>query len=141
MFGWFTRKKQLLKILTELAADYLKTTEEKGARIEELEGQLKKAKDMNSGLIEELRRELRKARDETNFVIAAFSSQIQKIKTDLQRLRLEEETLYIESQVVKSQARAMYLLGQSESIPWEELEKQASLITRLMAARQEYQQT
>lgn len=142
MFGWvFTRRRTLYRMVTETAADYLKMTEEKGARIELLEGELSKARDKYGARIKELKRELHKARDETEFVIGAFSSQIQKVKTDIQRLRLEEETLYIESQLVKSQARAMHLLGQSESVPWEELEKQASLIARLMSARQEYQQT
>lgn len=142
MFGWvFTRRRTLYRMVTETAADYLKMTEEKGVRIQELEGKLSKVRQGRNAHVIELEGELRKAKDETEFVIGAFSSEIHKIKTDLQRLRLQDGIRDIEADIVKSQARAMYILGQHENIPWQELEKQVRLLSSLMALRQEYQQT
>ena len=44
MFGWFfTRKRALYEMITETNSEYLKMSEEKGARIKELEGQVETA--------------------------------------------------------------------------------------------------
>lgn len=128
-------------MITETNSEYLKMSEEKGARIEELEGQVQIARKIKAAHIQAFKTELRKAQDETEFVIGAFSSEIHKIKTELHQLRIEDDIRGIEADLVRSQARAFYILGHTEDIPWEEIENQVRLLEKLMAARQEYQQT
>ena len=120
---WFTRKAKLRTKLLEIAHVYSELMDKSGARIEELERQLKGAE------------------EESSYFIGLFSMQINQLKTEVEQLRIEDDLYNIESDLMKRYIWGISLLAQNAPIPGEELEKQATLIERLLSARQEYQQT